>query len=271
MEPVGRANEPAEAQDDGAAAAGADDRSAETARYSERLLNEGHERTEKDRCPICFLFIGLPMAKHAQIRECCMKLVCNGCILAAQQRGLNDTCPFCRAPRPTNDAAKLALTQKRVSKKDAFAIYHLAQKFYIGGLGLTKDFPRALELFTEAAGLGSVEAHCQVGVIHYAGKDTREDKQRGVHHWQQAAMKGHVESRHNLGGSEYNNGNYKLAVQHWMISAKMGYEDSLDSIKDRFMKGHATKAQYAEALRGYGDAVEEMKSHHPEEAKRQGV
>ena len=65
--------------------------------------------------------------------------------------------------------------------------------------------------------------------------------------------------------------NDELAVQHWMISAKMGYEESLDDIKEMFMEGHATKAQYAEALRGYQDAVEEMKSPHREEAKRLGV
>jgi len=64
--------------------------------------------------------------------------------------------------------------------------------------------------------------------------------------------------------------NYELAVQHLMISAKMGYEKSLNGIKDMFKEGHATKAQYAEALRGYGDAVEEMNSPQREEGKRLG-
>ena len=64
------------------------------------------------------------------------------------------------------------------------------------------------------------------------------------------------------------NGNYELALQHWMISAKMGREKSLNNIKSMFKEGHATKAQYAEALRGYRDAVEEMKSPQREEAKR---
>ena len=81
-------------------------------------------------------------------------------------------------------------------------------------------------------------------------------------------MKGHVESRHNLGCVEAQNGNYDLAVQHLMISAKMGYEMSLNCIKIMFKDGHVTKAQYAEALIGYRDAVEEMKSPQREEAKR---
>ena len=77
--------------------------------------------------------------------------------------------------------------------------------------------------------------------------------------------------RHNLGSAEFNEKNYELAVQHLMISAKMGYEKSLNGIKEMFKEGHATKAQYAEALLGYRDALDEMKSPQREEAKRLGV
>ena len=257
----------------GAAVAGADDddcRSVEAARYSERLLNEGHERWEGDRCTICYLYIGLPTGEHSRMNVCCMKRVCKGCVLAAHQRGIFDTCPFCRAPRPEDDASELAMIQNRVDKKDAAAIHHFAQKYFYGRLGLMKDVPRAIQLWTEAAELGSVNAHYNLGVAYYNGNDVEEDKPRGIRHWQVAAMKGHALSRHNLGVFEFKKGNRKLAVQHYMISAKMGKEDSLNNIKDMFMEGHATKAQYAEALRGYGDAMGEMKSHQCEEAKTLG-
>ncbi|EJK44476.1 hypothetical protein THAOC_36978, partial [Thalassiosira oceanica] len=258
----------------GAAAGGADDdRSAEAvteaARYSERLLSEGHERAEGDRCPICFLFVGLPIQKHSKMNACCMKTVCDGCILAARQRGLSG-CPFCRTPRPADEASQLAMVQKRVSKRDAEAINHLGQMYYFGKLGLAKDVPRAIELWTEAVELGSVDAHSNLGAAYYIGKGVEEDKPRGIRHWQQAAMKGHVASRYFLGVAEFKEGNCGLAMQHWMISAKMGFEDSLNAIKEMFMEGLATKAHYAEALRGYGDAVEEMKSHQREEATRLG-
>jgi len=83
-------------------------------------------------------------------------------------------------------------------------------------------------------------------------------------------MEGHVLSRHALGVTEYQEGNHDLAMQHWMISAKMGHEKSLNCIKKMFKEGLATKAQYAEALLGYRDAMEEMKSPQREEAKRLG-
>ena len=269
MEPVDQVNEPAEApsQDDGAAAAGADDRSVEAARYSERLLNEGHERTERDRCPICYLFIGSPPSEHATTTHCCMKMVCDGCILAAHRRGLRG-CPFCRVPQPIGNESALAMIQQRVDKGDAEAMYYLAGQYYFGHLGLAKDVPRAIELWTEAAELGSMDAIYQLGIAYYNGNGVEEDRPRGIQHWQKAAMKGHLLSRHYLGFVEFRNGNYELALQHLIISAKMGYEESLTFTRKMFMDGHATKVQYAEALRGYGDAVEEMKSHQREEAKR---
>ncbi|EJK52803.1 hypothetical protein THAOC_27888, partial [Thalassiosira oceanica] len=175
-----------------------------------------------------------------------------------------------RTAIPTDDASVLAMVRKRVSKDDAAAINHLAQQYYYGELGLTKDVPRAIELWTEAAELGSVNAHHHLGVMYYDGEVVEEDKPRGIRHWQQAALKGNAQSRHNLGAVENINGNHQLAAQHYMISAKMGCEQSLNCIQLMFMKGHATKAQYAEALLGYRDAVEETKSPQREEAKRLG-
>ena len=68
--------------------------------------------------------------------------------------------------------------------------------------------------------------------------------------------------------NELESGNYDRAVKHYLIAAKMGHNRSVEKIKEMFMAGAATKEQYAEALRGYQDAVEGMKSHDWEEAKR---
>ncbi|EJK44326.1 hypothetical protein THAOC_37143 [Thalassiosira oceanica] len=170
---------------------------------------------------------------------------------------------------PGDDASKLAMIQKRVRKGDAEAINHLGDGYYSGELGLAKNVPRAIELWTEAAELGSLDAHYSLGFVYYNGIGVEEDKPMGIHHWQQAAMEGDVYCRHMLAAVEYkDNGNYELATQHLMVSAKMGYQVSLDGIKDMFKEGHATKAQYAEALLGYRDAVEATKSPQREEAKR---
>ncbi|EJK74054.1 hypothetical protein THAOC_04295 [Thalassiosira oceanica] len=244
----------------------ADESEALTARNHLLLMSSGHQR---EVCEICSLAIGFPMYEHSMVNVCCMKKWCNGCVWAAIQRGMFDKCPFCRTPEPSDDASKLAMIQKRVAKGDADAMCFLGEQYFFAGLGLTKDAPRAIELLTEAAELGSADAHYSLGLMYYKGDDVEEDKPRGVHHWQQAAMKGHAVSRHNLGVAEYEvNGNSDLSVQHWMISAKMGFEQSLYGMKAMFVEGRATKAQYAEALRGYQDALEKMKSPWREEVNR---
>ena len=79
-------------------------------------------------------------------------------------------------------------------------------------------------------------------------------------------MQGHVQSRNNLGCYEGLKGNHGRAVRHLLISAKMGYKESVENIKRAYMGGIATKEQYGEALKGYQDAVEEMMSHDRDEA-----
>ena len=255
----------------GAPAGSADSTVLSARNLGQRLMASGHERQEVDACTICYLYIGFPKGQQSKIYACCMKRVCNGCALEAQRRGIYNSCPFCRTPIPDDETSQLAMIQKRVDKGDADATNILGEQYYSGQNGLTKDVPRAIELWTEAAELGSLDAHSKLGSRYYNGESVEEDVPRGINHWQQAAMKGHVHSRHGLGVAEFNNKNYKLAVQHWMISAKMGFEESLNAIMRRFKEGHATKEQYAEALLGYRDAVEEMRSPQREEAKLLGV
>ena len=183
------------------------------------------------------------------------------------KRGINDKCPFCRTPRHKNDADALAMAKARVQKKDPNAMKYLGDQYSRGRLGLEKDMSRAVELWNEAAGLGSVGGCYELGLTYINGDGAEQDVARGVCFFEKAAMLGHWGARHNLGSYEHNNGNYDRAVRHFLISAKMGDKDSLEEIKDTFTRGLATKTQYAEALKGYQDALEELKSPEREEAK----
>ncbi|EJK69158.1 hypothetical protein THAOC_09614 [Thalassiosira oceanica] len=73
-------------------------------------------------------------------------------------------------------------------------------------------------------------------------------------------MQGHAQSRNNLGCIEGRKGNYDRAVKHFLISARMGHKGSVGAVKMVFTNGYATKEQYADALKGYPDAVEERKA-----------
>ena len=93
---------------------------------------------------------------------------------------------------------------------------------------------------------------------------------KAINFYEKAAMQGHVSARHNLGFHEEEKGNHERAVRHYLVSAKMGFDRSLQKVKRYFLSGLATKEQYAEALQGYQEAVEEMKSHVRDEVKRFG-
>ncbi|EJK63309.1 hypothetical protein THAOC_16037 [Thalassiosira oceanica] len=218
----------------------------------EKLYSQGHERAELDFCPLCLLAIPFPVpeADHAKFYVCCMKRVCNGCVFAALKCGLNKVCPFCRTSAPKNNEEALEKIQKRVDARDPEAICHLGDSYITGTHGLEKDKSRAFELWTEAAELGSTYALAKIGGAHYSGNwGASQDIAKGIHCWESAAMLGSVISRHGLGFAEASKGNHDRAM---------------------FALGLATKAQYAEALIGYQDALEEMRSPQRDEAAEFG-
>jgi len=231
------------------------------------LMKKGRTRPEADDCPICQLPLPLDM-RQTDLKACCMKRVCKGCVLAAYKRGIKD-CPFCRTTMPEKSQV-LAMVRKRVDAGDPMAIYDLGTKYDFGEYGLVKDVTRAVELYERAADLGMNEAHHNLGVLYANGKEVAKDMAKAFHHYEAAAMSGHVSARYILGAMEGKAGNYDLALQHMMISAKLGCEDSLGMIKAAFMDGLASKADYATALRGYRESIDEMSSPDRDKAKSLG-
>ena len=66
-------------------------------------------------------------------------------------------------------------------------------------------------------------------------------------------------------------GHLNLAIQHFLISAKMGHEASMINIKELFAQGFATENALIEALEGYKASTEEMYSISRELAKIMGA
>mmetsp|Transcript_32451 Transcript_32451/g.74119 ORF Transcript_32451/g.74119 Transcript_32451/m.74119 type:complete len:268 (+) Transcript_32451:326-1129(+) len=139
----------------------------------EKLMDSGHELHESHICTLCYLPIELPAAQHSMLMHCCMKRVCYGCFLALHRREMEKTCAFCRTPTPDSDAAKLSLVQKRVDAKDPVATALLADAYYNGDYVLQQDISRAIELWTEAANLGNLNAHFRLVTDTANGKLSR--------------------------------------------------------------------------------------------------
>jgi len=129
-----------------------------------------------------------------------------------------------------------------------------------------KDYKGALELWTKAAALGDADAHYQLSVMHCFDTSTERDVKKELYHMEEAAIRGHLIARHNLGCHEGRNGRIERAVKHFIIAANLGDDLSMKKLKDGYLEGDVNKEDFAAALRAHQAAVDATKSLQREEA-----
>ena len=113
---------------------------------------------------------------------------------------------------------------------------------------------------SKAAELGDAAAHFELACLYYNGRGVEKDMKKYTYHLEQAAIAGHPTAGHNRGCEELGNGRYERAKKHWIIAANLGHHDSLKNLRTLYAKGHASKEDYADALRAYQAALEATKS-----------
>ena len=216
----------------------------------------------KEDCEICFL--PMPYCHQAggvgtTYQQCCGKTICSGCMVAEAKEmrkgNLKRLCAFCRVQLPSSDIEKIERTKKRMELDDANAFFQLAGWYSQGKSGLPRDDRKAFELYSRAAELGSIQAHCLLASLYM-----EKDDEKFEHHLMLAAVRGSEIARYALGGIEVSKGNTDRAMKHYMIAAKSGWDDSMESVGQGFKDGHVTKEDYATTLRAYQDSCDEMKS-----------
>jgi TPR repeat protein len=126
--------------------------------------------------------------------------------------------------------------------------------------GLPLDCKKGFELILKGAELGLPEAHNAIGNGYWMGKGVEVDIKKAKHHFEMAAIGGHVIAMYNLGAIEYNAGNNARAKKHWMAAASAGYDRALGLMQEAVMKGYASKDEYERALQAHKDSTDEMKS-----------
>ena len=150
----------------------------------------------------------------------------------------------------------------RVKKNDPAALCDVGKSHRDEG-----DYKTALEYFTKAAELGDVDAHFNLSVAYWKGQGVEKDEKKEIYHLEEASIGGHPYARHNLGSEEGQCGRFERAKKHFIIAANLGYHDSLKALRKLYANGHASKEDYAAALRAYQTAVEATKSAQREEAE----
>ena len=217
----------------------------------------------KEDCPICLLRLPI-LASGSMYYACCGKMICSGCMRAPVYDNLGnemikEKCPFCRTPTPDSEECNERL-QKRVELGDAWSTFSLGCYYRRGDNGFPQDYDKALELFVRAGELGHAVAYNNVGYAYKYGNGVEIDEKKANHYYELAAMRGNVDARYNLGVGEENAGNMKRALKHYMIAAGDGDDISLKEIQELYTNGHATKDDYARALRAYQAYLAEIKS-----------
>eukprot|EP00986_Skeletonema_menzelii_P015466 scaffold11853_cov163-Skeletonema_menzelii.AAC.1 len=88
------------------------------------------------------------------------------------------------------------------------------------------------------------------------------DEKRKLHHLTEAAIGGHPKARHNFACFEGQRGMVDRAAKHFIIAAKLGFDWSLESVKELYN---------AAALRGHQAAIDATKSPQREEAAETAI
>jgi tetratricopeptide (TPR) repeat protein len=236
------------------------------AELRDEILFRQPESSHWGDCPICILPLSIDMTKST-LYSCCSKFVCSGCNYANQIREfegrLEQSCPFCRHPLPKTQKEMDKNKMKRVAANDPFAIRQMGKKHYIDG-----DYESAFKFYTKAAELGDVEARYNLSLMYRNGKGVEKDEKKEVYHLEEAAIAGHPLARHDLGIAEGKNGRFERAVKHWIIAAKLGYDDSIKALKECYAAGVVSKEEFAAALRAHQAAVDATKSPQREAAMK---
>ena len=144
--------------------------------------------------------------------------------------------------------------------EDATAMFNLGCYYDEGLFGLPQNYDEALELWHRAGDFGYAKAYNNIGNAYYNGREVERDEKKANHYYELAAMGGHVIARHNLGANEFCAGNWDRAVKHYMFAAGAGHNDSVKIIQQLYRAGHATKDDYANALRARQAYLDEIKS-----------
>lgn len=228
------------------------------AELRDEILFKQPDGSDLGDCPICCL--PLPFdAKHATMMGCCGQMICNGCDIENQRRELQEslesTCLFCRHPIPkNNDEVKINL-KRRVEKNDPAALHQMGTHCYKEG-----DYSSAFEYYSKAAVLRDAKSHYILSIMYRYGDGVEMDKKKEIYHLEEAAIGGNASARNNLGCIEKDNRRHERAMKHFIIAAKQGGDDALETLKGAYGKGLISKDDFAAALRGHQAAVDATKS-----------
>jgi len=236
------------------------------AQLRDEILFQQPESSHLGDCPICFLPLSIDPQKST-FMGCCSKIICQGCAYAntlrQREENLEPACAFCRHPLPKTQKESEMNKMKRVEVNDPFALQYVGVKHKVEG-----DHEKAFKYWAKAAELGDAIAHYYLSIAYREGQGVEKDEKKELYHLEEAAIAGHPTARHNLGCDEWKKGRIKRAVKHWIIAANLGFDRSIQMLKECYKDGLVSKEGFAAALRALQAATDATKSSQREVAAK---
>jgi TPR repeat protein len=235
-----------------------------------------HPPTEA--CPVCLVPLPLQRIEATNTNNywvCCGQKLCLACeaetdrALLITNRKRKDkklppmelSCAFCREPVHEDDSDFIKRYEERINKGDVDAMTTLGERYRLGLSGLVRDEAKSLELYTRAADLGCPDGLARLGICFVnGGLGVTKDMEKAMVYFEDAAKKGHVVSRINLGILAQHRQKHDLALKHYRLAAAAGFEPAVKELWKYFSSDQLTKAELEETLRAHHAACNAMKS-----------
>ena len=231
------------------------------AELRDEILFRQPESSHLGDCPICCL----PLQHDSQtsaLSSCCCKFICQGCDFTnrlhqpvQENSQIELACLFCRQTAPETMEEVDRNLMKRIAANDPMAMCHMGGKLSHEG-----DYEGAFKYWTKAAALGHAESHYGLSLLYRTGEGVEKDEKKEMYHLEEAAIQGHLDTRHQLGVNEVMNSRIERAVKHFTIAANLGHDDSIQELKKCYKHGLVSKDDFAAALRAHHAAVDATKS-----------
>jgi TPR repeat protein len=131
---------------------------------------------------------------------------------------------------------------------------------YQTGLGVSKDYVKAVLWYRKAAEAGNSDGQNNLGAMYHNGWGVSKDDSKAVLWFRKAAEAGNSAGQNHL-GLMYNNGwgvskDYAKAVLWYRKAAEAGNTDGQNQLGNMFFSGVGVRKDYAEAVRWYRKAAE---------------
>ena len=153
------------------------------------------------------------------------------------------------------------LSKIKTDKNADDTIFQLAEDYYMGRNGLSRNYEKAAEIYLNLAQKNHKKAQYRLGYFYYRGLFFKRDDREAVKWYRLSAEQGYAEAQLSL-GCIYMNGrngveqNISEALKWIRLSALRGYAEAQYYLGEYYRRGDVVCQNYAEAFKWFNLSAE---------------